>query len=162
MITLQEQGGRSGLSIWPAPFIFSQLCFGLPALIVHGAPLKGIANADSPLSLPPLSLLLLSLCRVRNGPFAHLNYESALRYQSPVSSCLLFLLLPFLLPYFTRCSEMLVSKAFAGRTHRGVRSSGTTRHFGANTNARAQAPVFDALSHMAPYHGKVRRGRARA
>ena len=42
MITLQEQGG---LSVWPAPFIFSQLCFGLPALIVHGAPLKGIANA---------------------------------------------------------------------------------------------------------------------
>ena len=70
MITLQEQGG---LSVWPAPFIFSQLCFGLSALIVHGAPLKGIANADSPLALLPLSL-----CRVRNGPFAHLNYESAL------------------------------------------------------------------------------------
>ena len=52
MITLQEQGG---LSVWHAPFIFSQLCFGLPALIVHGAPLKGIANADSPLSLSRLS-----------------------------------------------------------------------------------------------------------
>ena len=55
MITLQEQGG---LSVWPAPFIFSQLCFGLPALIVHGAPLKGIANADSPLSLSFPSLFV--------------------------------------------------------------------------------------------------------
>ena len=56
---------------------------------------------------------------------------------------------------------MLVSKAFAGRTHRGIRSSDTTRHFGAKTNARTQAPVFDANSHKAPYHGKVRRGRNR-
>ena len=85
--TSHDHAARARLSVClsglpnfgPAPFIFSQLCFGLPALIVHGAPLKGIANADSPLSLPPpLSLLLLSLCRVRNGPFAHLNYESAL------------------------------------------------------------------------------------
>ena len=71
MITLQEQGGLVCLA---CPIHFLATLFWSPRLNRAWSSFEG----DRKRRLSAVSLLPLSLCRVRNGPFAHLNYESAL------------------------------------------------------------------------------------
>ena len=75
MITLQEQGGPVCLA---CPIHFLATLFWSPRLNRAWSSFEGDRKRRLSAVSPPLSLLLLSLCRVRNGPFAHLNYESAL------------------------------------------------------------------------------------
>ena len=154
MITLQEQGGLVCLA---CPIHFLATLFWSPRLNRAWSSFEGDRKrrlSAGSLSFPSLFVgsatahLLTSIMNPRFDikALSRLVFSSC---SSPSSF--------HILPVVQKCSFQ--KHLPDGRTAGSGRQV-ATRHFGAKTNARAQAPVFDALSHMAPYHGRVRRGRA--